>query len=301
MGYVIYDHLIDHDFSNSIGQFQSSIKSSNVVLLLLVLLLMPINWLLESKKWHLCMSHFHNITFKTALYSILSGISCGLLTPARIGEYFGRLLLVDASMNKASVYSSFLCSIAQNLITLTIGILGALYFCNNIELIDISKHTLISVNLIIVAIALLVYFCHAYLLSHLEKTKLYSQHLSFISEKSVSPSILVYLLGFSLVRYAVYLIQYFLLIRFLGLSSDTILDITAISTIYLIQSTLPLPPILGLLARGEIAVVIFSYLSYNPLLILLSTSILWVINLILPALIGLVIIIRTNIALAIKS
>ena len=301
IGYMIYNHIENRNVESSIMQLKSEINNYNWLVLIGVLLLMPFNWLLESKKWHTCMSHYHTITLRTSIYSILSGITCGLLTPARIGEYFGRLLVVDAVMNKASLYSSFLCSVAQNVITLTVGIIGGIYFCSQVELVDISSETLIISNVVVVILALLTYYYHGHIIRLLDGTRFYAKHLSFISEQKISTSILVRLLWLSTLRYAVYVIQYYGVLCLLGLSQNPIMDITAISTIYLIQSTLPLPPFLGFLARGEIAVLIFSYFSYDPIFIMIATTVLWVINLIIPALLGIMIITRSNITKAISS
>jgi hypothetical protein len=62
----------------------------------------------------------------------------------------------------------------------------------------------------------------------------------------------------------------------------------------LLQTAIPLPPIVGLLARGEVALKIWGISSQNDLSILAATFTLWVINLIIPALIGLVFILRLN-------
>lgn len=301
MGYMMYNRIEYSNIQRSIVQLRSEIYDYNWILLIGVLLFMPINWLLESKKWHLCMSHFHTITWRTSIYSILSGITCGLLTPARIGEYFGRLLVVDAGMNKASLYSSFLCSVAQNVITLAAGIIGGIYFCSQVELVDISSQTLIISNVVVVILATMTYYYHSRIIRLFDGTKFYAKHLSFISEQHISARILYRLLGLSGLRYTVYLLQYYGVLCLIGLSQNPIMDITAISTIYLIQSTLPLPPFLGLLARGEIAILVFSYFSYDPILIIIVTTILWVINLIIPALLGMMIIIRSNITKAISG
>ena len=59
-----------------------------------------------------------------------------------------------------------------------------------------------------------------------------------------------------------------------------------IATIYLLQTIVPLPAIAGLLVRGSLAVFVWSSFGANEISSLAASFVLWIINLILPALIG---------------
>jgi len=64
--------------------------------------------------------------------------------------------------------------------------------------------------------------------------------------------------------------------------------------VYLFQSGLPLPPIMGLVARGEIAIFLFNLFGANALSVAAATFGIWMINLILPAFVGLIIILANR-------
>jgi len=64
--------------------------------------------------------------------------------------------------------------------------------------------------------------------------------------------------------------------------------LACVAIVYLIQSSLPLPAMLSLLARGEIAILVFSMFNVNEISILATTFGLWIINLLLPAFFGLI-------------
>ena len=100
--------------------------------LVFVLLLMPINWLIESIKWQAMMNNYREISLTTAYKSILCSVTCGLITPARVGDFLGRLLVIDPGFKKQSVYASFICSLSQNIVTLIIGLIACIYFISNI-------------------------------------------------------------------------------------------------------------------------------------------------------------------------
>jgi len=76
---------------------------------------------------------------------------------------------------------------------------------------------------------------------------------------------------------------------------------SAILFVFLLQTGLPIPPSAGLLARGSIAVWVFSWFATDigyPLIalqsaVLASTFVLWLINVLLPATVGGLFIIKT--------
>src|SRR5688500_12741182 len=55
-----------------------------------VILLMPVNWLLETWKWHSYLSVHARVNFARAFKAVTGGIPLSLFTPNRIGEYGGR-------------------------------------------------------------------------------------------------------------------------------------------------------------------------------------------------------------------
>lgn len=75
---------------------------------------MPINWILEGRKWQLLMAPFENISLKKAIKIIVSGVAVGIVTPGRIGEYAGRLVASDPTQKTEVITATLLGSIAQN-------------------------------------------------------------------------------------------------------------------------------------------------------------------------------------------
>jgi hypothetical protein len=68
-----------------------------------------------------------------------------------------------------------------------------------------------------------------------------------------------------------------------------------IATIFLVQASVPLPPAMGLLARSEIALFVWGFFTQDHVDILAATFSLFVINIAVPALLGLVFIVQVNI------
>lgn len=80
-----------------------------------------------------------------------------------------------------------------------------------------------------------------------------------------------------------------------GINITLITALSGISTIFLVQTSVPLPMVVGLLVRGEIALTVWGNTGANELAILAATFLLFIINLSVPALLGLVIIVKTNV------
>ena len=118
---------------------------------------------------------------------------------------------------------------------------------------------------------------------------------SVSSFSSIENKTLFYILGLSLTRYTIYLGQYVLLIFFFGVTDQLIPAILGVSTLFFLQSNLPLPPALSVLARGEMAIFLWSFFTTNVIGIIAATFCLWIINLVIPAVLGGIIISQATI------
>lgn len=288
LGLVVYYHLYKQDnWTEIVEIFVSKLNADQWPLLLVAVGLMPINWILETIKWKKLVASFEIISYRVAIKSILLGIVLAMVTPARIGEYAGRLSLL--SNKTQSIGATMLGSIAQNLITLVIGLLAFQLFMDEYLNVSIDSKGLLFIIVIVVIIVLSgFYFNLDYLLRQLSKLSFLKTIIeklpSFIQYKN---SLLIEVLGYSLIRYIVYLGQYYVLLVFFGIEAEPIVLISGIAILFLIQSGVPLPPMLSVIARGELAILIWSNVSDNSIAALAVSFSLWIINLILPSLFGL--------------
>jgi len=304
VAYIIYRHIILRaNFEELYLSFISSISTSKPIFLIIAILLMPLNWFLESLKWRKLMLSAGPISKLLAYKTIFSGISLGIITPQRLGEYGGRLLTIPAEKNWLSILSTLAGSISQNIVTLGLGIIG---------LSLLSMHTQILNNLLLfpILIAIIVFLSAgiylflnvdfvAAILSKLQVKKYFLKFQKQYHEFRLIPRAhLAQVLFLSLLRYMIYSSQYMLLIYFLGWNIEWNIMLAGISTIFLIQSGIPIPPFLGVLARGEIGIVIWSLFEVNELSILTLTFLIWILNLVVPALLGLIVIFNVNIIAA---
>lgn len=268
--------------------------------LILSIILMPANWFLESKKWQILMSPHVVLSLNDALKTVLSGIALGIATPARIGEYGGRLLTSDPNHKPQVISATLLGSIAQNLCNVVMGLVFSYYFLKSIFNVTYSDHITFSIAVgLQIGILIFIYYKLPKVAKFVERFLKWKYFLKISSKLKSLDLYTVPLLNkiilISLLRYSIYFTQYLLILKFLGVQNDFLELSGGIASIYLIQTGIPLPAFLSILARGELAILVWSSLGIVELTALVATFILWFVNLIFPSLVGLVILTRFDV------
>ena len=301
LSYVIYQQVFAKENAEEIWKnFLQNLTFDKIHWLFITAVLIPINWTFETLKWQVLIKDFEKLSFGKAYQAILSGITFSLFTPNRIGEYGGRILLVKPENNWKAVIATLVGSFSQLLVLLSCGILGLLLFIY--LFLEIDQWIWLSIFFVGILFTFLMLFCfyNIDLVIPIVKRIPFAYKLRrFVKDVNVlrnySSSILSLALLFSLLRYVTYTLQYFFMLQFFGIKVSIIKGLAGIATIYLLQTSIPLPPIWDLFARGQIALEIWGFSSENEIGILASTFTLWVLNLIIPALIGTIFIVRINV------
>ncbi len=274
-------------------------EPESFIFLLIVILLMPVNWMLEAFKWQLLTKVFVPLPFYKLLKAVLAGVSISLFTPNRIGDYGGRMLIVGPRNSWAAFMAAVVGSFSQMLVLVSVGLMGAIYV--GTYLFHWGFRTYLSflagVGLILL-IMFGVYFNIAMVL-RLERyftgrkwlSKLFSR-IKLLGE--YNRAVLAKALGLAALRYFTYTLQYYWMLKFYGAHLPFFEAMSGIAGIFLFQTIVPMPPVLGLVARGELALLIWNHFEVNEISILGATFSLFVINLCLPAFVGLMYIVRTN-------
>ena len=294
---LLYSQVFDREdmnFAALWNQIKNNLGTATAPLLIAVLLLMPLNWILEVQKWRSLMPNHAELTFFNAFKAVLAGLAVSLFTPNRIGEYGGRVLMVPKSMRIPTVWATIVGSFSQ-WIVLIVGGGWALVLALAKGWIDIHPNLLylsIVLATIVTAALLWMYLNIQTMVGYTMRfkwTKKLAQTLSNGRDTPYSSTTLVPALGFSLGRYATYSTQYILLLLFFGFQANIVSMLLSVMIIYFLQTGIPLPPSTGLLARGNIALLVLGWIgtaANTSLIILASTFGLWMINVVFPAVIG---------------
>lgn len=301
VGVLYYELFVRHDIIDLKTEFVGSLAiNGGWILFGSAAVLMPINWLLETIKWRSLVTIFQKMDFSAALRSVLAGVSMAIMTPGRIGEYGGRQVGIVNAHRSDAIIANLISSLGQNIINIGVGLFAAvMFFGTYIEIQQGVFLTLLFVSVAVICVLLVIYVrvdLLGGLLSYLPQwTWIIKARNSVETFAEMDQRHLILILVLSGARYGVYVAQYVLLLYFFGVTDQFLPAVLGVCTLFFLQSNLPLPPVLSVLARGETAIYLWSFFTANVLGIVAATFTLWILNLVIPAVVGGVIISQASI------
>ncbi len=257
--------------------------SSNQLLLGLCLLLMPLNWGIEIYKWQLITRGIEQVNYVKALRSVLCGLCLGNLTPGRIGEFAGRILFFKPSNRGAIAVTHFVCGLTQLMTTVSIGLLALLVLRENANDFDNYWIVLVACVMFFILLSLLVLRINS--IYHWLSGRRFMRRFQ-LGGGQYAPRIMGQLMLLSLLRYMVFSSQYYILLYANGASGDVLQLYAAIAVSFMLMSSIPMISFIEVAIRGAIALLLFGSFGAGSLQLLLASTLLWLINIIIPSLFG---------------
>lgn len=272
-------------------EIKAGFVSSKVFLLLFAVLLIFVNWGIETLKWKLLVASTQNLSFLKAYKAVLSGVSFSVALPNRIGEYIGRMMYQPEGGRLKIISLAIVGSIAQLLVTIAAGITGLIVLKK--ELLQAYPHLTIWYQfvlyglLFVLAGIALFYFYVSAVVGFFNRW-LSSHHYLYLVEalRNFNVSFLAKIFFLSSIRYGVFLLQYILLFHFFNVDVSAITIAPVMSVIFLALAIIPSIALLEVGLRGEVTLRLMGLFSMNSLGIGLTSVTIWFINLIIPAIIG---------------
>ena len=270
---------------------KSSFSSNLVWNLVFVIILMLVNWSIEAIKWKIAVSTVEKVSFFRAFKAVLSGVSFSVTTPNRIGEYLGRVLYMHEGNRLKTIAVTIVASMSQLMITIFMGIIGLLVLQQLILEAQLISPVWMKVILSGVISALIVltlfYFRLPWVIRWADRLP-GSKRFSYLVRalEDFDATLLLRLLSLSLVRFVVFIIQYYLLFQLFGVDVTWWQSFWAVSVTFLVMAVIPTIAIAELVQRGTVVTSIMGLLSTNTLGAGLATASIWLINLVVPAVAG---------------
>ena len=287
LSYSIYHQIKSQDrLEESLHSLLQEWSAAKVIGLVVVLLLMILNWSIESKKWQMLLKHTERLNFGRALQSVLMGLAVSVITPNRIGEYLGRILYLKNTNKLKGISITIIGSFAQILVTSIFGVMGLLFYLNAVEQ-SAWLYALLGMSILMACIMF-------YMLFHLELLVEFCKRIPFLKRVSIYIEVikryeratLIKLILYAAARYLVYSTQFFLLLYITHQYFLPVQTFAGIWLLFWIIAVVPSFVVADLGIRGKTAITFLAFVSGNELAILVSSVLLWFINLILPALVG---------------
>ena len=276
-----------NDFS-LIENFQKNFSWEQFPFLFAAILLMPVNIFLESTKWRLFVNEFdNNFDIGDALKSMLCGSFLGFISPNRVGEFLGRLKRIDKGNRSRALTAGYWGGLAQFLVTFSFGIyMGGKTIMHYANLKSLEVYT-IPASLTIILVVSLIYFNLKWVLIKVSSIPwLRKLTQKYPLEYDVPKEKLLFILLTTVFRYLVYVSQYVYLLYFFGVDLSFGTLFSAVSTMLVIHTVFPSVPFIDLGVKGSALVIILEKFSHNELGIGLAVFTIWIVNIILPAVVG---------------
>lgn len=249
------------------------------------------NWAIESYKWWYMVQGIQTISYKTAVKSVLMGLAIGFITPNRLGDYPGRAILFQKEERAKVVLMNLLSGYAQFTIICLLALLSVLIYP-----IDFSAffhtantyavwYTIFFAMLFIYHITFL-FFPQWYLngLYRLKPLARLKPYLHGFAPLRFAENITV--LHFSFLRSLLYTIQLLVIFYYLVPGLPLITVFLYANVYFFILTVAPSFMLNKLGIRESISLLVFSPVIDNPVVIVVSVLLLWIINQVLPAIFG---------------
>lgn len=256
----------------------------NILYLIFAFFLLFINWGVEAIKWKYAIKKTVQIPFNKAYKFTLTAVTASLVTPNRMGEIPFRALMLGKSYFKDATLKTIVASFSQLTITVLMGLISLMF----IKLPLIQDYQVIVFILLLISLVLMiiVLFKTTKISLILNKFRVFKRYKLFNALSDFNYKEIIILLFLSLIRYSIFSFQFYLVFMTFGIELTTINHIMLIPFFFLLTTVIPTILISEIGVRGSVAIYLFSCFLDMEIHVLLAAVTLWVINVGLPALIG---------------
>jgi hypothetical protein len=237
-----------------------------------ILFLSFLNRFLEILKWQNLVKTIKTISISEATKQVLAALILGIFTPVGVGEYAGKALYYDKKSTKKIIFLNLICNGIQIVATVFFGAIGLLILGFGFWVLRLI-------------VAFIILFLVSFLTQKI-KIKGYSIEDFLVRIKEIPKDIHQrnILLGFC--RYLVFSHQYYFLFLGFDVDVDYCSMMATITTVYFLASIVPSFQFLDFALKGSLSIYFFGLLGVNEWVVVFVTTLMWFLNIVLPALIG---------------
>lgn len=296
--YFLVD-VVGKSFSGDFKWVFPALNFSNVIILIALLVLMLANWSIEALKWQLSVKDYEKQSFFQAFKGTLVGVAISTWMPNRLGEYLGKIFYLEQHNRYKGAISALFVSYTQIIATTFFGIAGAIYFLVEYQAAGNSWQYLIWLAVALIVLLFFLVFKKSIIRFLMVKNKHVLTFLRIITRyKDIET---LSLIGLSALRFCVFATQFVLALYLFGLQVPFVSAFLLVSLIYGIQTVVPASAISGLGIRGALSVYFIGLLAQSTSAILTATYFIWIINLLIPSVFGIVALLASPVKYEVKE
>ena len=305
LGYIIYLQIIQNTNLLQSKQFIiAQLKNQGLFISLILIFILCINFIFEAIKWQQLCGLFQHISFTTALKAVLVGQTFALNTPNRAGDFVGKLFFIEKKNKSSGIFLSIYGNFSQMIIALSMANIAIFMGVYIIKIPAILHwHWLVvgfPIMCLINVFLLIIFFkIHIFILL-LNKIQIFKNKNIHLTNINLTNHFKINLLFISLLRYFCATFSYICLMKLFNINIDLqtyILLFIFLGSIYFVPSL----SVADISVRGQLGIFILNTIVQNPLIVIAITSFIWLLNLLLPAIIGYFILISKNIFINFKK
>ena len=219
---------------------------------------------------------------------MLSGVTLSIITPNQIGDFVGRVLHLQVLNKLKGSFVAVVGHTAQILVTAMFGVVALWFFGEQLNLL----YWWVPASILIVFL-IYQYLKLGSLYQKIEAWKWIQRVQKYLHVfGDFSANELREILVLSFFRYLIYLVQYILLLHFFKVDISIPVALFCVMGTFSRQSMVPSFLLLEVGLRGASALLFFTIFTSNVTGVLLTAYSLWMLNLLLPGIIGLYVIYR---------
>ncbi len=292
--WILYVKIIkNQDLTEMWDSVKTSFSSTkNVLLMVLAFVLMPVNMAFETRKWQKSILPVERVPFRKAYTAIFTGITAGMMFPNRTGDFLGRIFILEKGNRIKAAMLTFVGNIAQMLVTVSLGCIAWVFFTH-----EKYYWYVLILSLIIIVLGYLLYF-NIHILKHLQRlipkkwrprAEKYMEIFGSYSKKDLAVILLI-----AFAKYAVYSLQFVILIWAFDVPLNYLEAMVPIMLTYLLMTVIPFITITEIAVRGSVCIYVFEawltrlgISAAFSMMVFSASTMLWLYNLAIPAIIGL--------------
>ncbi|MGM9794950.1 MAG: hypothetical protein ACI3ZZ_01845 [Candidatus Aphodosoma sp.] len=287
--FVVIYKLVTFEDYDILLSFLSHITIYQCAGIVVVLLLFPLNLLLEALKWKVSVSGISKITVHQAVVSTFVGNVGAVITPNRLGDFPARVAYLGLNNKVEAVLLGMIGSAFLSVVIVSFGLLAL------IQYISVSGYHVVSNSYLFIVLSLIVLVLFLIVILPFVVKKINSLELknrfvnSFLSELSkMSYRKIFDLTLLSLLRYIVFFSQYTIILLVLSNQITLAGAVMVIPIVYLFTTITPTISASEVATRAGYALLLFESFSVAAPSVVLATLILWIINNGIPICVGLI-------------
>ena len=256
----------------------TGVEGVDWIWLMMCLALLPLNIGLEAYKWKVILKPIQAKSIWNSAKIILSGRSLNVISPFDIGDIFAKYMGTTPAQRRQTVGGVLIDRFSQLVPTLTIGVVSVIYLIDKGFSIPLGPFLLAAgITGVLVALTLILVWIYQ------EKIKDYVMLVGL-----VSPLSFLQIFGSAFLRYSVFTLQFLCVFWWLGSELPVAILILGIGWIFLIKTVVPNMSVLGDLVKRELsAALFFSFFTDDLGAVMLASFVVWIVNIVLPAITGL--------------